>query len=161
MSIRTYSRAYGAALAGLALIGLAACGDDDAERDEEGQITESGDVDVFSLQVGDCINDDTLSGDVASAAAVPCGEAHDNEVYFSHMIEGDDFPGQEAVTTEADTACEQAFEEFVGVAYADSDLYFTHLTPTSGSWENGDREVLCLIYEPNQQVTGSLEGAAR
>ena len=34
-------------------------------------------------------------------------------------------------------------------------------TATAESWASGDREILCIIYDPAGQVTGSLEGAQR
>jgi len=35
------------------------------------------------------------------------------------------------------------------------------MSPTEGSWSDGDREVLCLVYDPSAETVGSLAGAAR
>jgi hypothetical protein len=33
--------------------------------------------------------------------------------------------------------------------------------PTSDSWKNGDREILCTVYDDGVKTTGTLKGAAR
>ena len=52
----------------------------------------------------------------------------------------------------------EEFEQFVGEAYLDSRFDFSYYYPTEASWSRGDREVLCVIYDPAGPVTGSLEG---
>ena len=85
--------------------------------------------------------------------------------YASSTVEGDEYPGLEAVQAEADVVCYAAFEDFVGIAYDDSVLYYSTLYPSDESWGGGDREILCSIskYDENEKivkVTGSLKGAA-
>ena len=142
----------------LALL-LAACGDD-VDRDERGLIVESGDVSVFSLRVGDCFDDEGFDREeVSSLAAVPCGEPHDNEVYALFDIASADasYPGTEELFALADQACLQRFADFVGVAYEDSELDAFPLTPTSGGWANGDREVICAVYHFQlRKLTGTM-----
>ncbi|HET6952015.1 MAG TPA: septum formation family protein [Acidimicrobiales bacterium] len=149
-----------AALAGLTAAGLGACSDE-PERDEStGEITEAGDADVFSMQVGDCLTDNAI-GDVSEVPVVPCTEAHTSEVFYSHTIEDGDFPGSDGLTTIGEQACIPAFEQFVGVPYEASVLDVTTLEPTADSWEQGDRELLCLIYDPAGDTVGTLEASAR
>ena len=38
-------------------------------------------------------------------------------------------------------------------------LDFTYYHPFEESWLDGDRVVTCMIYDPGEQVTGSLRGA--
>jgi len=139
--------------------------DDDEDADDSGD----GD-DVFSLVVGDCFNDATAEGaeSVNTVYIVDCDEAHDREVYDQLLLEGDDdeYPGESSVTSDADSFCEETFEDFVGISYEESELYYVNFFPTEESWEEGDREILCLIseYDSNDdlvQVEGSLEGAER
>lgn len=131
-------------------------------RDESGAITESNDrTDVFALRVGDCLLDAGSATEVTDTPTVPCGEPHDYEVFHSADLSGDEFPGAEAVGAEADQICYDAFTPFVGTAYEESVLEFDYYLPTEGSWEAGDREILCLVYDTQAQVTGGLAGVAR
>ncbi|MDO9590887.1 MAG: septum formation family protein, partial [Microcella sp.] len=122
-------------------------------RDDSGQVVEGNDnTDVFALQVGDCLNDATASETVDTIPTVPCAEPHDSEIYASIIMSGDTYPGQDAVIAEADQACLDAFAGFVGVSYADSVYYYSYYFPTEGSWGNGDREILCTIYDEADKV---------
>jgi hypothetical protein len=86
-------------IAGLLLVVLtlilAACGG--AARDDTGTITEGGELDVFSLSVGDCFGSTTEDA-VASVEAVPCSEPHESEVFALADYDADasaEWPGQE------------------------------------------------------------------
>lgn len=166
MSIRPRSlRALGAALAGLALVGLAACGSDDDEPDRDettNEITEAGDADVFSIEVGDCMSDDAATtGEVSEVPVVPCEEPHASEVFYIHQIEAETLPDETEMQALVEEQCVGNFESFVGMPYDTSALRVTWLEPTSGSWDGGDRELVCLVVDPAGDVTGSLAGAAR
>lgn len=119
--------------------------------------------DVFSIVVGDCLDDAAIVDDVvATVPIVDCAEPHDSEVFASHDVDGVEFPG-DAELDEALTAfCQgDAFEEFVGVPWLDSELETSGYYPTESSWANGDRELLCVIRDDSGPTTGSLEGAGR
>lgn len=148
--------------AALALVG-AACGAGDADRDDTGAITEADDVNPNSLQVGDCYNDPAAGEtQVTELEAVPCEEAHDNEVFHVFDLEGDEFPGQDEVRAEALAGCEPEAEAYVGAPAADAGLRIAPVSPTEQSWnDRDDRTVLCAIYaEDGTELTGSLQGAA-
>lgn len=151
---------------GFLALGLSACSSTPTApvRDETGEITEANDsADVFLLAVGDCTNDEgTTSGEISSVATVPCADPHDNEAYLSQDLPDGEFPGDEAVATQADEICYGGFADFVGLAYEDSRLEYFPITPTEGSWGEGDREVLCLVYDGNaEKLTGSMQGTAQ
>ena len=119
---------------------------------------------VFELAVGDCFDDgDLVLGEVEEIGEVPlveCSEPHDNEVYAVVDVEGDMFPGDEAIRTEADDVCLTAFQGFVGLDYETSALDFGWLVPTAGSWDAGDRVVACFVYRMDlAKVSGTLEGS--
>ncbi|MHC3000127.1 septum formation family protein [Microbacterium sp. HJ5] len=132
-----------------------------AERDDSGEIAESGQLDVFTITVGDCLAD-APEGEVSEVAAVPCGEPHAFEAYHDFQLTGDEFPGADVVDEQAWTTCEEAFTEFVGLTYDESVLLATYYTPTEESWNSlDDRTVTCLIGEESGETTGSLADAAR
>ncbi len=163
MSFRPRSlRALGAAAAGLALIGTAACGSDEPERDETtNEVTEAGDADVFSMAVGDCLTDGSTTGQVSEVPVVPCSEPHASELFHSYQIPAATLPAAAEMEAIVAEQCVGNFESFVGLAYEQSTLEVTWMEPTSGSWDDGDRELLCLVYDPAGDVTGSLAGVAR
>ena len=142
------------------------------ERDEAtGEITEAANADAFALRVGDCLTyaeevpaevseEEPELEEVSSVPTVPCGDEHDSEVYAAHDLEGEEFPGDDAIIASADELCFADFQPFVGTAYDDSTLDFTFLAPTATSWEYADdREVLCIVMDPAGGVTGTLKGA--
>jgi hypothetical protein len=137
-------------------------GGETVARDSDTQeVTEAGTADVFTLRVGDCF-DTVDSEEVTEVPAVPCGEPHDDEIYYEFTMPDGDYPGQDAIDAEAEAECGPQFDTFVGLAYADSVLDWYPLTPTEAGWnELEDRVVQCVIYEPSVRVEGSLAGVAR
>lgn len=117
---------------------------------------------VFSLDVGDCFDDpDDASEAVADLPLVACDEPHDNEVYAVIELPDEAFPGDEAILERAETDCLGAFEPYVGTAYGDSTLFATWLVPTEASWSDGDREVVCVLFDREGQLEASMRGAGR
>lgn len=150
-------------VATLALSGCSLLGGNDPERDEDsGEITEASDSDVFALRVGDCLDSAALGDVVETVPVVPCDEPHDSEVFASTQLADGDYPGDEAVATQADEYCYAQFSQFVGMSYEDSALDFLPMYPLQEGWEQlDDREVLCLVVDLDGGVTGTLKGAAR
>ncbi|QDB80383.1 septum formation family protein [Georgenia wutianyii] len=134
-----------AAVATLALVGAAGCSANS----------------VLDLTVGDCLNQSDLEGDeVSSVEAVECSEEHDAEIFAEHEFTGDSYPGLTVVQEESEEVCTEKFEEFIGVPYLESELYFTMLYPSEQSWDDADdRTTLCIVLS-EEPMTGSLEGAA-
>ena len=121
--------------------------------------TPEGEVDAFSIKVGDCLNDATISEEVTTVPFVECSEPHDSEVFARTDTTGDVFPGNDTLETALATFCRgDVFTQFIGVAYADSMYDTSGYFPSSDSWANGDRELLCTVWDPNAQVTGTLQG---
>jgi Septum formation len=120
---------------------------------------------VFELAVGDCFDDgDMALGEFEEVGEVPlvdCSEPHHNEVYAVVTVDGEVFPGEEAIQAQADEVCFAAFDPFVGLDYESSALDFGWLVPTADSWEMGDRVVACFVYRLDlAEVSGTLEGSS-
>lgn len=116
---------------------------------------------VFSLEEGDCFDDEgEFSDEVSDVPIVDCSEPHDNEVYVIIEMTESEFPGFDATADRADNECLPAFESFVGAEYATSELDFGWLIPTTDSWANGDRQIVCFLYRVDfGKMTGSMEGS--
>ena len=117
---------------------------------------------VFTLEVGTCF-DHSDETEVSSVPEVDCSEPHDNEVFavFDYTA-SDTFPGSSAMNDAAQELCIAEFEAYVGRSYQESTLGVFPITPTEGSWDSGDREIICALYNLDlSKLTGSMEGAAR
>lgn len=185
-------RPFGALVLTAALaVGAAACGDDGGGLEElvESQVDEpsgssagseepagssvptpsSADVDaedtsVFTLELGQCFDDQVIEGEVQEVPIVPCDQPHDNEVYAIFDLEGSGaYPGDDVVQQQAGEGCLAEFEPFVGLDYQSSVLDASFLSPTAQGWvELGDREVVCYVFRLDlQKVTGTLRGTAQ
>jgi hypothetical protein len=118
-----------------------------------------GEADVFTLAVGDCLNNQSASDEVSSVPIVDCAEPHDVEVFARTDSTSASYTSSDEMFAELDLFCQgDVYADFVGVPYADSIYYTSGYVPTQGSWDNGDRELLCTIGDPEGQTTGSLAG---
>lgn len=121
---------------------------------------------VFDVGPGTCLKGPTVvEADLTEVDAVPCEESHTQEAYaVAEYVapigaDGDAYPGEEALTDFADRACAEEFEAYVGVSYLDSELFFTYLLPSPQSWEEGDRDVLCVATDAGRPLEGSVKGS--
>ena len=163
INLPTTPGARGVAVAAFAALALVGC-TSEPERDEEsGDLATSGDVDVFDVKVGDCLLGEIAEEgeEISSIEAAPCSDPHGDEVFASATVPDGDFPGQDAVNTQAEEECVAQFADFVGLAYEASVLEISYFTPTEESWDTGDREILCTVYDPEGDTTGTLQDANR
>lgn len=167
--MRTITLAFaGIALAALTLSGCSSTLQDLANVFKDDTVVEGdGDSqDIFTIEVGDCINDSLAGESVTTVPTVACTELHDSEAYKSIILDDGDFPGDTDVQSQAEDGCAAAFEDFIGVSYDESLVNLNYYYPTAETWETGDREILCLARDTDGdgneiQTTGSLAGAKR
>ena len=119
---------------------------DNADRDDDGNVTSQGDLDVFAVAEGDCLDDETLaaigttqSSEVTEVTAIPCKDPHAYEAYHLFDLEGDDFPGVPEVERLAQEGCIEAFAKFIGISYNESVLEFVYLYPQAALLDHGRR----------------------
>ena len=99
-------------------------------------------------------------------AAIPCSEPHDNELYAVFDLSDrlpylalERFPGEEGIVSFSRDGCFERFENFLGIPYEKSTLLVRMLYPTAESWAQGDREVSCMVYHPEEKLAGSMRGS--
>ena len=52
------------------------------------------------------------------------------------------------------------FEQYVGISYLDSSLFFTYLVPSARGWEqNDDRSIVCFITTTGAELTSSAKAS--
>lgn len=143
-------------------------------RNQEGDIVSEANTNPFALLPGDCTStlvppeqvDTTATGksfDVLEVIAIPCEDEHVFEAYAVTTLPDGEYLGESWAIEMADEFCAAEFEDFVGLAYEESALWFTSLYPTNGGWTwKDDREILCLISAADEvPTTGTLAGAKR
>ncbi|HVN13283.1 MAG TPA: TIR domain-containing protein, partial [Kineosporiaceae bacterium] len=138
-------------------------------------------VNIHKLVGGDCLltpQDYAHSGSTTSnywadsqaalpqvLSVVPCGQPHSAEVVVSSNVNGSataSYPGDTAINNEWSSQCESAFETYVGIPYRDSTLAYTGISPDASSWSSGDRQLLCIAYNPTgDTLLGSIRGSAQ
>lgn len=134
------------------------------QRDSAGEITDSGQIDAFSIRKGDCLknlnSNQNEPTEFSELTAVPCSEPHEREVFAEMSTVFKDFDAEE-LDSEAVTFCNKAFEEFIGLRYEDSKYTYTYFVPTYDSWiRENDRKIQCLVgLEDFAFISGTLEGS--
>ena len=125
-----------------------------AKRDDAGQITKSGDVSAFEIQVGDCFKElpmaQTTESTFSSVSAVPCNESHHWQSFYKDQLNIESF-SEEAVQQSSDDICNAAAQNLINNmsaikfdAFQNAKITFSY--PTYKSWTlRGDRSVDCLI----------------
>ncbi|WP_165068344.1 septum formation family protein [Marisediminicola senii] len=114
---------------------------------------------VDDLREGVCFGAVDIDSDlVATPGTLPCDSAHDYEVYAVSTVEGDLFPGEDFMYDETYPACEDTFEDFIGVDYYDSVVGYGLLAPTAEGWDDGERGVVCFAYVYDASRDSSLRG---
>ena len=114
---------------------------------------------------GDCFNNPSTE-EVSEVDPIDCSDPHELEVFATVTLAGDEYPGDFAIAEVAFDECLQFFEGYIGEPYPTSVYYAFPFTPNESSWDSGDREALCVAYEPvagtnGEEIasrTGSLRG---
>lgn len=116
---------------------------------------------VLTLETGTCFDDPESFEEVTDVPVVDCAEPHDNEVIASFDLPTGGYPGDAVVTSRAEEGCLVRFEPYVGIDFASSIYDLGWFTPSSESWDAGDREVICFVYDVTlAKITGSVAGSA-
>lgn len=148
----------------LLFVGCSSASEQDATRDESGEVAENEDIGVFRLRQGDCLimPGDGIAGDeVETLEATPCSDPHNGEVLAIVTVDGDGdapYPGDAAISAEAEAGCLGAFETVTGTSFMDDlEWDMTFLSPTADSWDAlDDREIVCIVLPLDGGMTTSL-----
>ncbi len=115
-------------------------------------------VALHNLEVGDCLAEPPPEAG-SSVPTVPCSEPHSQEVFAAVTLPAGDSAGMDAVNTQADELCFAEFNGFVGLPYEESVLMLD-IWIIETSTEN-DTVVVCMVYDPAGDTTGTLADANR
>jgi hypothetical protein len=134
-----------------------------ASRSSTGEIDRSGDLTANDLRVGDCFDlKDPDAEQIGDVTGRPCSEAHEYEVFYVGNLADGEYPPEAVMETFVVDNCGPAFDSYVGMAFAESELGFYWLSPSPESWRDGDRAIQCAAYDPRDaRLTISLKGIAQ
>lgn len=116
------------------------------------------------LRVGECFNAPELHSEsdssIAAVEVVSCAGRHDGEAYFvnDEWDAAHSFPGDDRVESDSDARCEHEFESYVQLPYADSALEYHYWYPSSSTWADGDRKIVCTLYYPDAALPRPVKG---
>ena len=111
---------------------------------------------VENLEVGDCLAEPPPE-DESSVPTVPCSEPHSHEVFAAVTLPAGESPGMDEVNTQADELCFAEFNTFVGLPYEDSALMLNIWIIETST----ETVVVCMVYDPAGDTTGTLADANR
>ncbi|MBB4853072.1 hypothetical protein HNP40_000438 [Mycobacteroides chelonae] len=143
-------------IAVIAVIAVVSAGSS-AKRDDSGHVTQSGDMDVTKLQVGDCIADLGDKSYYTTTKAIPCAQPHKAEVYAVLPLSGSSLPDQSVLDEKGNEECGAELESYSPSAFDDDAVEITYLYPTKRSWAQGDRAIACVATFSVER-TASIEG---
>jgi hypothetical protein len=109
---------------------------------------------VFSLKTGDCFNPQGQS-----YTLIPCGSAHQAEVFATFTLSGSTWPGSTAASAAASSGCATRLTSYLNPQLAVS-LASTYVYPDATAWQAGTRTVICEVRAASGDLTGSVRGAS-
>jgi len=123
-------------------------------RGANGQITQSGQLDVTQLKVGDCFNVPSGNDAVTTVQAIPCTQAHDAQVYAAPAISESTYPSDATLQSEGKTACGTA-SAIASLKAASSslpsDVSSEIFYPEQSTFDDGTKNFSCaLVGSPNE-----------
>ncbi len=112
----------------------------------------------FVPAVGEC-----YTADLFVTSRVDCDDPHTFEVFEVSTIENATFPGERTALQTAERSCLAAFEGYVGRDYQSSELFFSGIPPTGGTFAVlNDRSIRCYLHtERFDSLTGSMRESGR
>lgn len=135
-----------------------------AQRDDEGDITDPGTLEWYELQEGDCFDFISDELEVFSVTGIPCAEPHVNEVFWTGDAPGTEYPTDDAFIAFTEETCIPAFETYVDHEYDTSVWWLDTIWPTSDAWDQGERTMICYLFNDDESptaVSGSAEGSGQ
>lgn len=143
------------------LVVLAAACSDDGPPDPQPSTTRAAGTAVDDLEAGTCLAALPEPGSTL-VAPVDCTRAHRAEVYAVFDLEADGSPSATEVDALAAGGCTERYEAYAGEPVdPTTERAFAELVPSSASWEEGDRRVVCLALPPGGATAeGSIAATA-
>jgi hypothetical protein len=109
-----------------------------------------------NLATGDCITDIPDGTLVQIVPKTDCSQPHAGEVYAVLTMPDGEYPGQSTID-EWQNKCPGELESYSADAATDDSIGVFVLYPTSETWAQGDREIVCMATTEDKR-SGSIKG---
>ncbi|TGO05525.1 septum formation family protein [Serinibacter arcticus] len=121
--------------------------------DNPGDTDSPREIGSVDFSVGNCL--ESVDGDGTSFTHLPCADPHAAEVVYTYEPSGGAYPGEDAITEEADEVCLDEISLTVPVGVDTSNLTYDFWYPAASAWDDGDRTVACVLVGDGVDLTGS------
>ena len=108
---------------------------------------------ILDIEGGECFTDPAYSPGAGEPVVlyVPCAQGADNQVYgFVHAADG--AYDRDRLASFAWDRCGRGHAAY----WPESTLDFYPVLPTAETWADGDRDVMCVVYDPKGRLPGSV-----
>jgi hypothetical protein len=114
-----------------------------------------GTISVFSLKFGTCFENPNASS-VQTVVSVPCGHAHNAQVFGQFPLKGTRYPGASAVKQDALSDCNGSAAGNLDRSKINNSMTIKFIYPLEGSWDLNQRTISCLLVSPRSNLTSSV-----
>ena len=111
---------------------------------------------ILDIEATECFDDPAYSRSANESVVryKPCVESADNQSYgFVHAQDGPF--DRTALAAYAWESCGRGFAHY-WTSKAVSGLDFYPVMPTTETWADGDRDIMCVVYSPKGRLGGSM-----
>jgi NADH:ubiquinone oxidoreductase subunit K len=115
-----------------------------------------------SFTANQCITIDAMTG-ITTDGEGACDGTRNGEIVAVRDEPAGDFPGADALQTQADTWCQDAALTFIGTGdNIDSRLESAAYVSSEAQWKSGDRQSVCVIFysDLSNLPAGTLKGSS-
>lgn len=122
-------------------------------RDKDDRFITAQTSGILDIEGGECFTDPVYSPGAGEPVVlyVPCAQGADNQVYgFVHADDGG--YDRARLASFAWDRCGRGHAAY----WPESTLDFYPVLPTAETWADGDRDVMCVVYDPRGRLPGSV-----
>lgn len=112
-----------------------------------------------NLDVGNCVLTLPVTGQVGEVSLTPCSSDHHLQVIDRIGLDGEEYPGSEALFARAGADCRATFDGLASTHSWPSGLTPWHLVPSEANWADGDRNIICFARSTAGPITINLLGS--
>lgn len=112
-----------------------------------------------NLDVGNCVATLPVTTEVGEVTLTPCSDEHRLQVIDRLGVDGEAYPGPEALFDRARQACSASLDALTTGGDGPSSSYEPwHLVPSEDNWSAGERNIICFARSTSGPVTSDVIG---
>lgn len=132
-----------------------------ADRDQQGNISETGEVNAFEIMVGDCLAK-VEEGEFSTATGIPCTESHEGEMFARTTLPQTIVYKSEEYNNFIIDFCDTNLFAYAGINANLDEFSWYDISPTVEGFNQGDRGIGCVALRADGMLTtGSIKNIGR